>query len=273
MRLSPHRKVIDVKAVRAICFWFVAGLTGCAVGPNYRAPKPDAPPQFAAKAAVSATPAPELATWWRSLNDPNLDSLVERAVKSNLDVEIALTRLQQARTYEVVVVGHALPEVDGGAAAGRGTGSDLTKGLADDALRSADTGAGLQHINTIAGFDTVWELDFFGKYRREFEAARYDRQAAAAARSDVVRSLVADVVRAYIDLRGYQVQAGILRNTSNVLRESLRLVSIRYDRGITNELDVALAKRELSTLEAEIAPTDAQISAVQYTLAVLLGED
>jgi NodT family efflux transporter outer membrane factor (OMF) lipoprotein len=198
--------------------------------------------------------------------------LVERAVKSNLDVEIALTRLQQARTYEVVVVGHALPDIDAGAAAGRGTGSDLTKGLADNTLRSADTGAGLQHINTIAGFDTAWELDFFGKYRREFEAARYDKQAAAAARDDVVRSLVADVVRAYIDLRGYQVEAGILRNTGNVLRESLHVVTIRYDRGITNELDVALAKRELSTLEAQIAPTDAQIAAVQYSLAVLLGE-
>ena len=158
MRLSPQRKVTDVKAVPAICFWFVVGLTGCAVGPNYRAPKPDAPPQFAAKAAVPANaagPAPELASWRRSLNDPELDSLVERAVKSNLDVEIALTRLQQARTYEVVVVGHALPDVDAGAAAGRGTGSDLTKGLADDALRAGDTGAGLQHINTIAGFDTV----------------------------------------------------------------------------------------------------------------------
>ena len=136
-----------MKAVPAICFWFVVGLTGCAVGPNYRAPKPDAPPQFAAKAATNSSasataagPAPELATWWRSLNDPKLDSLVERAVKSNLDVEIALTRLQQARTYEVVVVGHALPEVDAGAAAGRGTGSDLTKGLADDALRSGDNG-------------------------------------------------------------------------------------------------------------------------------------
>src|ERR1700723_566912 len=237
-------RVTDVKAVPAICFGFVVGLTGCAVGPNYRAPKPDAPPQFAAKAATNsaasatpAAPAPELATWWRSLNDPELDSLVERAVKSNLDVEIALTRLQQARTYEVVVVGHALPEVDAGAAAGRGTGSDLTKGLADDALRAGGMGAGLEHINTIAGFDTVWELDFFGKYRREFEAARYDRQGAGGLRHDVVRSLVADVVRAYVDLRGYQVQAGILRNTSNVLRESLRLVNIRYERGITNELE------------------------------------
>jgi NodT family efflux transporter outer membrane factor (OMF) lipoprotein len=277
-----------VKAVPAICFWLVAGVAGCAVGPNYRVPKPDVPPQFTAKAATdspasataaaaatvatAAVPAPELATWWRSLNDPELDSLVERAIKSNLDVEIALTRLQQARTYEVVVVGHALPDVDASAAAGRGTGSDLTRGRADQALVSANNASGLQQINTLAGFDTVWELDIFGKYRRQFEAARYDMQAAAAARSDVVRSLVADVVRAYIDLRGYQVQAGILRNTSNVLRESLRLVSIRYDRGITNELDVALAKRELSTLEAEIAPTDAQISAVQYTLAVLLGE-
>ena len=267
-----------MKAV-TILVGMLVGLSACAVGPNYRAPKPDVPPQFATQApnsSPSATPAaeptPDPATWWRSLNDPQLDSLVERAVKSNLDVEIALTRLQQARTYEVVVVGHALPDIDAGAAAGRGTGSDLTKGLADNTLRSADTGAGLQHINTIAGFDTAWELDFFGKYRREFEAARYDKQAAAAARDDVVRSLVADVVRAYIDLRGYQVEAGILRNTGNVLRESLHVVTIRYDRGITNELDVALAKRELSTLEAQIAPTDAQIAAVQYSLAVLLGE-
>ena len=83
----------------------------------------------------------------------------------------ALDRLQQARTYEAVVLGHALPDVDASAAAGRGTGSDLTKGRADAGLRSADSGAGLQQINTIAGFDAVWELDIFGKFRREFEVS------------------------------------------------------------------------------------------------------
>ena len=70
----------------------------------------------------------------------------------------------------------------------------------------------------------------------------------AAARYAVITSLIADVVRAYVDLRGFQVQAGILRNAGDVLRESLRIVNIRYQRGITNELDVALATRELDTL-------------------------
>ena len=251
---------------------------GCAAGPNYHTPKPDTPPAFVAStpanAAVPTTSAsaPDPATWWRALNDPELDALVERAIKSNPDLEVALTRLQQARNYEAVVLGHALPEVDASGAAARGTGTDLARGRAEQGLVSADNSSGLQHINTLAGFDAVWELDIFGKYRREFEAARYDAQAAAAARSGVITSLIADVVRAYIDLRGLQIRAGILRSASTVLRESLRIVNIRYERGITNELDVELATRELDTLEAEIAPVDAEVNAGQYTLAVLLGE-
>jgi NodT family efflux transporter outer membrane factor (OMF) lipoprotein len=269
-----------VKASTLIVLGLVASLTACAVGPSYHTPKPDEPPSFAAKidakspgsGAQPTAPSPDLATWWRALNDEELNSLVDRAIKSNLDLEIALDRLQQARTYESVVVGYALPEVDASAAAGRGTGSDLTKGRADTALRSADTGSGLTQINTIAGFDAVWELDIFGKFRREFEAARADTAAARAARYDVLTSVVANVVRAYVDLRGFQVRAGVLHKASDVLRESLRIVTIRYERGITNELDVALATRELATLEAEIAPVEAEVNAAQYTLAVLVGE-
>jgi NodT family efflux transporter outer membrane factor (OMF) lipoprotein len=265
-----------VKAVASSFLCLLAALAGCAVGPNYRVPKPDTPPEFAAATTLSSAPsasvpAPDLASWWRSLEDTELNSLVERAIKSNPDLEIALTRLQQARTYEAVVVGHAVPELDATAAAGRGTGSDLTRGRAQQALRSADNSAGLQHINTIAGFDAVWELDLFGKFRREIEAARYDMQAAAAARNAVITSIVADVVRAYVDLRGFQTQVGILKNASDVLRESLRIVNIRYERGITNELDVVLARRELDTVEAQIAPLNARVNALQYTLAVLVG--
>lgn len=245
---------------------------GCAVGPNYRTPTPDEPAHFVANTSGQPNAAVDLATWWKSLNDPELNSLVERAIKSNLDLDIALTRLQQARTYESVVLGVALPEVDATASAARGTGSDLTRGRADTPLRSADNGAGLQHINTIAGFDAVWEVDIFGKYRRAFEAARADTQAQLAVRNGVLTSVVADVVRAYVDLRGFQIQVGVLGRASDVLRESLRIVNIRYDRGITNELDVALAQRELDTLQAQIAPFNAQVNAAQYTLAVFLGE-
>ena len=258
----------------------MAALASCAVGPRYRAPSPDAPAWFAAQLnppapsgmGAGATPIVELATWWRALNDEELDSLVDRAVKSNLDVQIALDRLQQARAYEAVVLGYALPEVDASGAAGRGTGSDLTKGRAAQALSSADNGAGLQHINTIVGFDAVWELDLFGKFRREFQAVRAETDAVRAARYDVLTEVIGNVVRAYVDLRGLQVRAGILHQASEVLRESLRIVNIRYERGITNELDVALATRELATLEAQIAPVEAEVKAAQYALAVLVGD-
>jgi NodT family efflux transporter outer membrane factor (OMF) lipoprotein len=271
--------VIPLNVSRTFLVALAVAVTGCAVGPNYRAPGPDEPAHFAAVDAPApaskvqpSTANPDLAVWWKALDDPELDSLVERAIQSNMDLEIALTRLQQARTYESVVVGHALPTAEASAAAGRGTGSDLARGRAAQPLVSADNTSGLQQINTLVGFDAVWELDIFGKYRREIEAAHDDTQAAAAARNDVLTTLVADVVRAYVDLRGFQVRAGILRQASDVLRESQRIVDIRYQRGITNELDAALATRELDTFQARIAPLEAQVRAAQYALAVLSGE-
>ena len=84
-------------------------------------------------------------------------------------------------------------------------------------------------------------------------------------------AVIADVARAYVDLRGLQVRASVLSAAIDALRESQRIVGIRYERGITNELDVTLATRELATLEAQAAPLDAQVRAAEYTIAVLLG--
>jgi NodT family efflux transporter outer membrane factor (OMF) lipoprotein len=262
-----------------------SGLAGCAVGPNYRTPQIAAPQAYAAtfglptaaaapsgNASAALVPsAVELAAWWRALKDPELDSLIERAVSANPDVLIALDRLQAARTYEAALIGTVLPEAEASVGGGRGTGSDLTRGRAAQTLRSGDSAAGLEQINRIGGFDALWELDIFGKYRREIEAARYDTQALQAARNSVLVTAIADVARAYVDLRGLQVRASVLEATTGVLRESLRIVRIRYERGITNELDVTLATRELATLEAQVAPVNAQVQAAAYTIATLLG--
>ena len=258
-----------------------AVLGACAAGPNYHVPQLPVPEHYAgaegaaapaeAGEAAGAPARVELAVWWRALQDPELDSLIERAVAGNPDLIIALDRLQAARTFEAAVIGTVLPEAGASAGAGRGTGSDLTRSRAAPALISADNTSGLQHLNEIGGFDALWELDIFGKYRREIEAARYDEQATRAARNAVLVSVVADVARAYVDLRGLQVRASVLASAIGALRESLRIVSIRYERGITNELDVTLATRELATLEAQAAPLDAQVRAAEYTIATLLG--
>lgn len=250
------------------------GLTGCAVGPDYHEPDLAAPAAFTATEATTQPndQAPtDLAQWWRSLNDPLLASLVDQAVSANPDVEIALTRLQQARTEEAVLLGAALPEVDAAAAAADGSGSDVTRGRVPSVLSSGDSTARMKQIRQIGGFDAAWELDLFGQYRRAIEAGSYDAEAAAEARNVVLVNVIADVVRAYIDLRGRQISLAVLREDIAVAEKSRDFVKLRFDRGLTNELDLTLAARELATLQANEAPLAAQINAAQDTIAVLLG--
>ena len=256
-----------------------ASLAACAVGPDYHTPKINVPDAFVAtsgavatKVAGSTNSTLDVAKWWLTLNDSELNSLVERAIQSNPSLEIALTRLQQARTLEVAVTGVALPELEASGGAGRGTGSNLTRGRVSPPLNAASNTAGLQQINYVGGFDAAWEIDVFGRYRRAIEAARYDTQALAAARNAVLITVVADVARAYLDMRGLQMQLAVLRQNIRSAQQSLDLVQARFDRGIINELDVTLARRQLATLQAQVAPMTSQISAAQYAIAVLLGK-
>jgi NodT family efflux transporter outer membrane factor (OMF) lipoprotein len=246
-------------------------IAGCAVGPNYHRPQIALPEHYAAQPQTDGA-VNDLASWWHALQDPELDSLLDRAITANPDVEIALDHLQAARTYEAGMLGEVLPDLEGSAAAARGTGSDLARGRAPQSLVSADDSSTLRHINEIGGFDSVWELDVFGKYRREMQAARADTQALAAARDGALVSIIADVARAYIDMRGAQMRVATLQATIQTLQESQRITHIRYQRGITNELDVTLADRELADTQAQLPPLQAQASAGQYTLATLLGQ-
>lgn len=257
-----------------LCAW----LTGCAVGPNYHVPDTTLPHAFVAAPAVAPPPAAgphvavNLTQWWRSFNDTELDSLIDRAVRANPDIDLALTRLQEARTQEAVHASAALPEVAASAAAGRGTGSDLTRAGAAAALREADNKGSLDQIRQVAGFSASWELDLFGGYRREIEAGKYDAGAAAAARDVVLISVIADVARNYVDMRGLQARLAILRDNIATATQSRDLEQARFERGLTNELDLQLAKRELATLRADLPLLLSDISSSQYNMAVLLGQ-
>ena len=274
-----------MRMLRGMVLGCAAGalLCGCTVGPDYKSPDTPMPDFFtdavaSIKAAISspappamaqpknvkgapATVAPDL--WWRSLGDAELNALIDRAVAENLDLAVALARLQEARTQEAVILGISLPSASAEAAVGKGTGSDVTRSRIPSDLTSAVNGAGLKQVNAVAGFDAVWELDIFGQYRREIEAARYDTEAATAARNAVMISVIGDVVRAYVDLRGLQMRLAILRQDVAAETAALGVVQTRYNRGLTNELDVALAQRELASLSSGLAPLVAQIEAAQ----------
>ena len=113
---------------------------------------------------------------------------------------------------------------------------------------SAENGTDVSQINNLVGFDAAWEIDVFGKYRRAIEAAQYDVEAAIAARNVVLISLVADVTRAYLDLRAVQMRLAVLRKDIEVAQKYVDFVQERFSRGITNELDVTLAQRRIGAV-------------------------
>jgi NodT family efflux transporter outer membrane factor (OMF) lipoprotein len=213
-----------------------------------------------------------LTQWWHALNDPELDSLIDRAIRANPDIEVALTRLQELRTGEAVLVGNVLPVIAASGAAGRGTGSDMTRAGAASALRAADNKGSLNQIEQVAGFAATWELDLFGGYRRAIEAGKYDIEAAAATRNAVLISVIADVARNYVDLRGLQSRLAIIGNNITTAKQSSDFEKARFDQGLTNELDLQLANRELATLQSELPPLKSDIQAAQFDIAVLLGQ-
>jgi NodT family efflux transporter outer membrane factor (OMF) lipoprotein len=212
----------------------------------------------------------ELVQWWQTLNDRHLNALVERAVASNLDIEAALMRVQSAQMEEVVVLGAALPQVGVSGTDAAGSGTDLTKGRVDNALRAGSSTTGLTALSHIVGFAGGWQLDLFGKYRRLIEAARDDAEALAEMRHAVLISVIAEVVRNYVEIRGLQSRLEAARTDVATAQKTVELVQQRYDRGLTSEVDVTLAKRQSARLQARIPELTVAIYAAQRRMAVLL---
>jgi NodT family efflux transporter outer membrane factor (OMF) lipoprotein len=251
-------------------------LAGCAVGPDYQRPSALMPGEYLSQASEKAAQATGSATtdltqWWRILNDRELDSLVARARESNLDLAIALDRLQEARMGVTVLASQEFPVVGVTGGGGGGTGSDETKGRVSQALRSAENAQNLYSINEAGGFDANWELDLLGKFRREVEAQTADVEALKDARGWVHVTVAADVARYYLDMRAQQRQLVVLGQNVAAARANMDLAQRRLSQGLTNAIDVSLAQRQLETLEADRAPLVAQIDASRHAISVLLG--
>lgn len=265
--------------VRSLLLIVLTGLSGCTLGPNYLVPEIGTPELFtgtisgAARGPVKLiqSDSPEIIRWWTLLKDPELESLIHRAISANPDIEIAADHIRAARENEIAVRGAALPDVEASAGAGRGTGTNSTRGRVSPPLNAASNTTGLKEITYVAGFDAGWELDFFGKSRRALEAARYSTGVAAEQRHAALVSIVAEVARAYIDTRG--AQAAIKASRENVARaqKTLDLMRARFQRGLTNELDVTLASRQLAILNAGLAPLSADEYAGCARIATLLA--
>jgi multidrug efflux system outer membrane protein len=198
--------------------------------------------------------------WWTQFDDPVLDQLLSRALATNHDVRIALSRVQQARAVFDETVRDRYPTVTAGASVERR--DQVVPGFADEPQ-------GLTIYQ--AGFDAFWELDLFGRIRSQIRAAAANAQSFEATADDVRVSVVAEVARNYFEIRGLQQQLTVAERSLVNQRETLRLAQVRRDAGFGEEQDVASAAARVAAIEASIPPIRSATAQREHRLAVLTG--
>lgn len=238
-------------------------LAGCAVGPNYVAPvpPPTAAAPFLGAASPEVTAAQPEGDWWRLYRDPVLDRLVADALAANTDIRVAVARIERARASLRGARSEALPQTAIGASAtyGRVSEGQVPAGV-DREFRTVD-----------GGIEIGYELDLFGRVKRGIEASRADL-AAAQEDADAVRvTVVADTVRAYVDATSSAERLAVAQRTVELLNNSVRITQARFDRGLSQQLDVIRVTQLREQEQAEIPLLAADRDAALFRLAVLTG--
>jgi outer membrane protein, multidrug efflux system len=268
----------EIKTLRCLSLLVLAltSMLGCAVGPDYLPPRTEVPATWNAQEVVTSeqvsrtVPDPiTLVTWWRSFKDPTLNSLVDLAIQTNLDLRQAEARIRQARAARGVAGAAFWPTIDAQAFHQRSSGSSATVGAGG--TPSFTSAAAIRDLFQV-GLDASWELDIFGGTRRNIEAAGADLQAAVEDRRDVLVTLVGDVGNNYLNLRGYQQQLAIARQNLEAQKKTSQITHKRFQAGFISRLDVANADAQVETTAAQIPVLESSARAAIYSLEVLLGQ-
>jgi NodT family efflux transporter outer membrane factor (OMF) lipoprotein len=251
---------------------------GCTVGPNFVSPDPQLPQTSfmddkGVAVADARLPPPTDPAWWAVFRDPILTDLERRVADANLDVRTATIRLAQSRFQRGVTAAAQFPSINGDAKYTRELYSQngivsLVSGLLPPGS-SFNPGA-INDYNV--GFDASWELDLWGKVRRQVEAADAQVEQAADQRRDALVSSLAELARDYIQLRGVQTQIKIANDNLKVDRDILQFVQERQQRGLQNGLDVENAAAQVESIRAQLPTLQQQESQYINALSLLLGE-
>ncbi|MGN6094483.1 MAG: efflux transporter outer membrane subunit [Luteibacter jiangsuensis] len=228
-----------------------AGLAGCASQPlpDLHAPVPG---EWRHPVADAPTGAPvDLRGWWHSFADPSLDALVDRALSNNLDVAQAAERVRAARALHARASSAFLPQLH----------------AKTEDVDAPDAGASY----FVAGFDAVWELDLFGRGTAVRRAAQGDLDAAAADLQGARVSLVAEVVRDWLQLRAAQQQLQWLQHIRDARQQQLDLLQVRERLRLAGAESVQRAAATLAQANAAMVEPREAIDANAQRLAVLLG--
>lgn len=238
-------------------------LTACAVGPNYHRPTTPVDAHFVNAGEPGFAETSAIEKYWESFQDPLLNSLVDDAIAHNNTLAAAAANLHAARAARRLTGFDQFPTITASA-------SYTHELYAEEQLPGVD-----RHDREFdaadAGFTGLWEMDLFGRVRRNVEAARADVGVAGATLQDARVSVIAELARDYFVLRGLQDQLALtLKNADNQER-TLKLTHNRLDAGRGNELDTSRAEAQWRTTRSSIPTLEASIATTIYRLSTLTG--
>lgn len=242
------------------CFF----LTGCPVGPSYEQPEIEPGESFGNQVEQEYSVKPVDMQWWKQFKDPELDGLINLAVKNNFELKAAEANLRLSRSLFLDAGLNLLPIVTEHA-----NWSSLQRSF--DALNQRNyVPRNLNLYNT--GFDTFWELDIWGRVRRDVQAREADIEASEADRRALTLSVIAEVARNYFLLRGHQNQLAVEQRNAKNQKDTWDLTRARQDAGVGTDFDTQRAKAQYDTTLALIPPMDGMIHQDIHRISVLTGQ-
>jgi NodT family efflux transporter outer membrane factor (OMF) lipoprotein len=268
-RVSGSKKPASMLAVMAASLAF--GLSACAVGPDYVPPAAHFAPFHnvaATNALKPAVAAHGINDWWTGFDDPMLVSVVERALDQNLDLEVALARVQQARATAAAAGAQLLPTVDLDAT---GTAEHQSLQSPLGALASSLPGYSRDQKEYNVGAFASWEIDLAGGLRRNAAAARDEVQAAQDERVGTRITVAADAADAYLQIRGFQARLAVANDQIETDAHLLSLVQVRRRLGAAEDREVAQAEALLKQATSTVPPLRTGLEAQLNRLDVLMG--
>jgi multidrug efflux system outer membrane protein len=252
------------KLRKVMTFLGAALLSACAVGPDYKTPVTGMPKTFAQAAHPEfSTHGIEIA-WWKLFKDSELTTLVDQTVQHNYDLQIARANLLEARALYMEAGLNLAPIVTAHA-----NYNEQKRSIG--ALNNRDFAPRELKLTNI-GFDALWEVDFFGRVRRNVEASSDEVEAQEASLRDLSVSLIAEVARNYFQLRGLQNQLAVAKKNAENQTQTLEITQVRLEGGRGTELDTSRARAQLDSTRALIPPLQSAIYRAIHRLSVLTGQ-
>ena len=250
--------------MRFIAALAAAGLAGCTVGPNYLRPSVETPPAW----RIDYPKAADVANlkWWEQFGDPVLNDLVETALRDNRDLRIAAARVDQFIGALTATGSQLYPQIGYGADASRARASAV-------GVPPLPPGANPYFSLYQVSLGASWQLDLFGRVRRQTEAAQAQVYASEQGQRGVVLSLVSAVAASYIALRALDRQLEIAQGTARNFTATLRLFELRFKAGLVAKTELTQIRSQVQQALAAIPAFEQAISAQENLISILLGRN